>query len=870
MTSKPQDALPPDPAPELVNHITVVKCCWRRALQPTIKPRKESRVLTDEQFLEVTDTIESWVEAASKMTRRASLLLSYAAARESDSSRIGNLRDARKGFWRDLFRTGCTKGKSGAIYSPNPAIHDAFIDSKEWLDDVSCFVLPDQILSYTAGTYATVVSNSFWVPLLPRIERLVKLLAKEIGTELPRWEIMNAVRGGVVPGNWSDAEKGIAMTIRTQLNAKDTIGPKYGLDCAFSDLFAFYKWMQTEFDRLGAKQMRLIPLTRVKRHHIRLDRKVLESLLFKHVPADDPDMTKLMSIRKGMDPRLDLPPKPKKSEPEYESMMEDFKAASESPEFLKRMEEFKQRLRNPSRDLPKVAQLPKKGTVTNDEYEAAKKLRAVTKKARDAASKADDFVAQKGAHDEYVDLTDRILTSFIHLPKHVLKNRGSFKPSLCTDGVAVSLQFEKLKPRVEQDPRKFLPRLPTKLKHESCTTDQWEEYQLRLKKAKAARSAEERTDEFKESLKRYKAIHENCDARMEPTDTYDRSMNSTVCPELKVAVLGLDPGRTNIASIAMMYIDKEGNARKFKRNFSRKSYYVHSGINKAEQQQKIWHRDLVAKGWKQLAESGAMRTRDADFVLGYIRGCASISAEWWATALKRREARKSFSAYCGKNRCIDRFYSSVKKDAEQVVKQNYGPGYSLQMAFGSAGITMPSTGKGEVSVPTTGSFKACKRTFKETSVTWEWGSTCMSWGGDRREIVYAAPVEDTQGDVVMKLRHTSSNKPPIMTEPDIELMKRYIEKSPQKVQEKLEEHMQREKKPRFPHVRGLRFCTEIRNYLDRDLAAACTIGRLRLMEILKQGRPQPFCPKRQSEASDENPSRLKDGGNPRIPDEVMV
>jgi hypothetical protein len=653
--------------------------------------------------------------------------------------------------------------------------------------------------------------------------------------------------------------------VRSKLNADGFIGQKYGKTCKFSDLFGFYKWMQAEFDRLGAKQMRLIPLTRVRRHHIRIDRKTLEQLLFPFVPKEDKDMVELEKAREGCDPRDELPPMPERDDPERAKKLREIKAIRDSPEFKERMEAYERRARNPAKDLPKVPPRPVRKNMKPEEYTAAKKEYEEAVKARDAAAAEASHVALSAAHKERVDLVDRILNSFFHPPSSVLNNRGAMKPTLCTDGVAVSLTFEKQVPREVLDPRKFLPRLPSRLTRKSCSDELWAEHQLRTKEAKALRAAEEATDRFKFELARYTAMHEGDEKRAEPTEAYDRALRETVCPHLKVAILGLDPGRTNIASIAMMYVSKEGKALKFKRSLSRASYYTRSGIWDDEKRRNKWHVDLIKKGWKQLHEGGATRTMDSDQVLGYIRACAEISKQWWETALKRREARQYFSAYVGKRRCLDGFYAEAKKAASKVVEENYGEGYDLHVAFGSEGPAMACTGKGEVAVPTTGSYKACKRAFKDTCLTWEWGSTCTSWGGERRDVVYKAPVEDGKGRVVMRLRHTAAKHPPVMGEADLALYKRYISNLPEEVQERTERNMQREKQPRFPQVRGLRFCPEIRNYLDRDAAAACTIGRLRLMEILKQGRPQPFCPKKESPASSQN--RPDDGAtsNPRTP-----
>jgi hypothetical protein len=45
---------------------------------------------------------------------------------------------------------------------------------------------------------------------------------------------------------------------------------------------------------------------------------------------------------------------------------------------------------------------------------------------------------------------------------------------------------------------------------------------------------------------------------------------------------------------------------------------------------------------------------------------------------------------------------------------------------------------------------------------------------------------------------------------------------------------------RYPEVRGLRFSTKTRSYLDRDLSAAKTIARLRTLELTGRPRPAEF------------------------------
>jgi hypothetical protein len=44
----------------------------------------------------------------------------------------------------------------------------------------------------------------------------------------------------------------------------------------------------------------------------------------------------------------------------------------------------------------------------------------------------------------------------------------------------------------------------------------------------------------------------------------------------------------------------------------------------------------------------------------------------------------------------------------------------------------------------------------------------------------------------------------------------------------------------FPVIRGLQFCPETRMYVDRDVKASLTIGRLAVMRIVGNERPRAF------------------------------
>ena len=119
--------------------------------------------------------------------------------------------------------------------------------------------------------------------------------------------------------------------------------------------------------------------------------------------------------------------------------------------------------------------------------------------------------------------------------------------------------------------------------------------------------------------------------------------------------------------------------------------------------------------------------------------------------VQAHESRSNFQRYIGKRAVLDGFFGAIKRT---MVKRQ--PGATLRMAYGSAGPNMAPGGRGEQSVPTTGTYAACRRVF-DTVLTDEFRSTCVGWAsGVRNELVYARP--DGQGGRVMD--HTACKYSP--------------------------------------------------------------------------------------------------------------
>jgi hypothetical protein len=193
-------------------------------------------------------------------------------------------------------------------------------------------------------------------------------------------------------------------------------------------------------------------------------------------------------------------------------------------------------------------------------------------------------------------------------------------------------------------------------------------------------------------------------------------------------------------------------------------------------------------------------------VASYVAKYETVRRQWWSHALNRRESRDAFQRFIGKRSVLDRFWVGVKRGLEAL----FPDAEKHIVAYGSAYATMASSGRGEVAVPTTGAYNACRRIFGASGVAVvdEFRSTAFEWEtGKRKTAVYrkrdgvgvrAGAVTDSATVAARR-----DNGSPI-------------------------------------EVRGLRFSPERRLFLNRDAHAAVTIARLHVMELCGLGRPRPF------------------------------
>jgi len=338
------------------------------------------------------------------------------------------------------------------------------------------------------------------------------------------------------------------------------------------------------------------------------------------------------------------------------------------------------------------------------------------------------------------------------------------------------------------------------------------------------------------------------DDGLTPCDDYDPYRNTMVGD---VLVLGIDPGRTQIVTIVC--IDAKNKKHVWK--LSRGQYYT-DGVILRENRRQIKRYKQIEKSFETLtASGGCVKASKSLQVFNYIEAYSKIQKEWWLIALKRVELRSKISRYMGKRKVLDSFFSRVRKEANELC----GKQGTIQVAYGSAAKTMPSTGRGEVAAPVGDAYKTCARIFKgQTSAEDENYSTKVNWETKKtKELTY---VGIREGKAV--LCHSKGKRPPVVKEEDKGIVTRMLQESKErgkrrrswnvgskmvgdnclvkKEKGQKEKKKEKEQEMRYIECRGLRFCPEMRKYYDRDASSARAIAGLRCLKLRGLGRPSIF------------------------------
>ena len=816
------ETYPPDPggvqtpSGDLFKEITysvVVKKCLVKSLNANLSPRQRKCFL---------DLVNRYTEIISRMARRASLLLLYYIIRTYETNQcLPNLEDVQDSYWHDWLRVGLEE--FGNIM-PTQYVIPFFEEVRQWMGtSLDCGDVPiyfDRIVGHAAIGFKTAVINTQKVHLIAKLARLCKHVADGCKVKgLRGGVVMKALRSGEVPLEWPAAIRVFIHDVRNRLSLQSGVFLHDNFDISFSTIMNFNWWMQQRFEALGQRRIMLSPVYEVSRMHIRLDATSL--YLLAHHCTSPPHMVEtppkhVPSPTTKQFPNRDDFQRAKHAREEYNEVLAVYNQTAQ--EHRSRVQKFEEKFpsysnitKNKPADprsvinkelpVPSIGKRPKE--MTDDE--------GWDSELRERRKRRDDRLFERAARRDTVEFRRQLeayetYEAVIH--SHAMK---LFKPfedkksklgwkaavSIATDGVSVSILYEKT------------VRVPI--------------------------LAEEA------AKRRIKKTHDA--DLLPPYDDYDPT-SCTVVDD--VLVLGVDPGRTHLATVVC--IDSVGKKHVWR--LSKGRYYTEGGILSENCKQSKRYECLKAHFARMMSGGGALRTSRSVDVRRYMSWYSRFSGQWLEVALRRCESRSTMQRYIAKKKVMATFWSEVRKDAEKLLRHK---GQHVEVAYGSAVQHMKATGRGETATPVGETYRSCQLVFGKVNVSPEWEhlTTQVAWETkERKEIVYKR-YDSAKGTEI--LCHTSRKCAPEVAPDERYLLQRLrqsvIEKNKRRrggstgAPDRLEGWKTGGKEEgcsRYPECRGLRFCPKRRMYYDRDEGSARAIAGLRCLRLQGLGRPSCF------------------------------
>ncbi|PNH02916.1 hypothetical protein TSOC_011071 [Tetrabaena socialis] len=307
--------------------------------------------------------------------------------------------------------------------------------------------------------------------------------------------------------------------------------------------------------------------------------------------------------------------------------------------------------------------------------------------ARDA-----EIVGPKCSSQAFLEHGDAHWASMVNHAKHLPKG-GRFTGTIETDGVSVCIHYMRPKAKEEEGSGFAAPNPPKG--HVGVET--------LAEKSKASRNPKS--------------------SPLRPT------------PEQlsRCRIVVIDPGRTNI----IYAVEVTPDGVKIYR-LTRAQYYQESGVERGKQQAANWLRGTK----EELTKLSAASPKGADLqaFLVFVTTHLETSDARWEEALKPRWAQMHLRLYGGKKRVLAKFFDEIARGDPGA------PARPVIIGYGAAKFA--PGGKGELSVPTCGVFKACRARFP-THLVDEFRSTKVyhaddsilqgvaerRWKGDRMKTV---------------------------------------------------------------------------------------------------------------------------------------
>ena len=877
------------------------KCVVKRCLFSAI-----SDGLSDEQHQQFLEYIEECVDIASRIARRVSLaFLYYIAKRQTLGLPIPDFSLGTDGYFIAWMRLGLDEyadkdgnktypiltpsKKTEKKYGKNFVIQDESsraIDRQIFseievilgttvggtLENPIKRTIPkffDRILGHLAIQFSTAIENAMTVNFFAKLKRLCKNEVRVSNIkDFNSYDLLKAICKNNVVKETPDHFDEVIEDIRDALGVEESFVIYEDTPFEFPERFKVHWVMQQKFAKLGAKKMMLSPVHQVQRIHIRLDATSLSLI------RNDIHMAPFRKIRDDLHPgtgptypKSESHPDPKElkiARGEYrilknahDDAMEEWRKANDKckkesffnfknpPNPYTKMNE---EIPVPSAKIPVGMDKKSKEWITKrdqlrTEIDEARRLRSERRE-------TPEFQKEKQEYDDYELKVHKFgLSLFKNFRDRNPKLGWKLSGSVMVDGVSLSMDYE---------------RITTK------TIDTCKE------KSDAATAKNKEMKDARDAAR-----------ELEPYDDYDPDDSTCFGDRL---ILGIDPGR--VCLVTIICIEKDGTRTTWR--LLRGQYHTESGILGQNKMQQKRYEMLVPSFATLTADGGALRASTVDEIVKYIAAYKKFDDLWFTeVALKQVESWAKLKRYSGKQRTLASFFSKVRTDAEKICKSNGLK--SIDVAYGACGPTMASSGRGELAVPTTGTYKACVRAFTKerkgdkmrgNSVSVEnedyTSKRCYDNGLDW-EHVYK--IHDPNGKEY--LQHSTSKNPPAVKESfllnifqkegavesvtrrkaELKLKAKIRRSSLAAVKKEMERggrsyyygeqgiveprsavvqipqtsnNVDDARKVHHIIVRGLLFCPERCMYFDRDEQSARAIAGLRCIKLSGRGRPTAF------------------------------
>lgn len=711
-----------------VTKTIVVKRCLMNSINLNIPEDRVNR------FLKL---IDQYTEMVSRMSRRASIMLLYYVMRCHELNLTIPEYD-KKGFpdayFKQLLRIGLDEFEGDNVVKvPSKCLFDVpeggkirdegmaacFEEIKDLLGTTlgpngKCMKVPvffDSVLGHAAIAFKTMFLNNLKVPFISKMARLCKFMSTGVPNTNGH-KVLHALRNNSALPEWPLKLKQFIDDARSILG----LGPMGVLydDTPLSSLvrMRFAWWQQQIFAEGDQRRNMMSPVFKVSRMHVRLDATTLYKIAW--TVLFDPPKQDLKCPTKETHPD---PAALKIAKVEWKAVSESDKEKqklynTEMADVLNKNPRYGQLKNpvNPKTVLDKQYKMPsvqkkkeKPENISVEEWDARVKeqteereeMRALKKSIKDS----EKYKAEEAIYNAYEKgVHDFAMLLFKPFQDKSLKSGWVRAASVVTDGVSLCVMYEKTVTLTTTCPAK---------------------------------------------IKKTKYLDE-----LEPKNDYDPYATTMVGDTL---VLGVDPGRTQIVTV--MCID--ANGKKHAWRLSRGQYYTDGCILSENKRQTKRYENMQPHFARILLEGGSLRTDKSDDVKQYLAWYKTVESQWWGVALSRAESRGKIQRYIGKKKVMSKFFNKLKKEATLLLTD----GQRIDVAYGSAVMSMPSTGRGEVAAPVGAAYRACKEAFgpKNVSEEWEFKTTQVDWYTQKqKELVYKRfdPVTGRE-----RLHHTHEKRP---------------------------------------------------------------------------------------------------------------